>query len=49
MKKIILLICLMVFALNESMAQSQWSFGPRLGIGFSNRAEGFDYCNHFVG
>lgn len=39
----------MVFALNESMAQSQWSVGPRLGIGFSNRAEGFDYCNHFVG
>lgn len=39
----------MVFALNESMAQSQWSFGPRLGIGFSNRAEDFDYCNHFVG
>lgn len=49
MKKIIVLLCLMIFALNEATAQSQWYFGPRLGVGFSNRAEGYDYCAHIVG
>ena len=48
MKKIIFTL-IAFLSLNGAMAQHQWSVGPRLGIGFSNRAEGFDYCNHFVG
>ncbi len=49
MKKIIFILIAFLSLNGVVMAQHQWSVGPRLGIGFSNRAEGYDYCNHFVG
>lgn len=52
MKKIrFLIICLTALCTNAVLAQSEWSFGPRIGANFSCRQpkEDSKYCAHTVG
>ena len=56
-KQLFLLLLFALFSIGAAVAQSEWAFGPRLGVGFSTRAGGFpdyysvenSYCANLVG
>lgn len=56
-KQLCLLLLFAFFSIGAAVAQSEWAFGPRLGVGFSTRAEGYPapyavvnyYCANLVG
>lgn len=56
-KQLFLLLLFAFFSIGVAVAQSEWAFGPRLGVGFSTRAGGFpdyysvenSYCANLVG
>ncbi|WP_299233095.1 outer membrane beta-barrel protein [uncultured Bacteroides sp.] len=50
MKKVLILfVCLIAFSFSNLNAQSQWSFGPRVGVGFSSRYGDNGYYSKMLG